>query len=340
MRSLCILAFGLCLSAAAAQTQADYPNKGVIYGTVIFQDGTPAKGLILNASPLGVALAMALPWTKTSDAGAFRLEHLPLGRYTVFAEDEEQGYSSFSTGPAGPGNPPEVDLTTEHPEATFDLRLPPKAGFLLLHLTNRTTGAPISGVEVTIVSAENPSRLILSGGQSSSKPVLVPSDKNLLLHVTSWGFREWSQSVGSGRPVRIAPGERLTLNVDLQPANPLRERIPDADPKKYQGIHDGKDWKNPCLTVRADGVVISGVNNDGNPIPMKAVAEALEDLPDSAWPYGSVVAVQDYPIAASEPERSQTEANQMLLEPSLGELGVIAGFRPSACPTPIGQTQP
>ena len=176
--------------------------------------------------------------------------------------------------------------------------------------------------------------------RESSNAYLVPSDKNLLLHVTSWGFREWNQSVGNGRPVRIASGDRLTVDVELQPANRLRERIPDADPKKYQGIHDVKDWKNPCLTVRADGVVISGVNNDENPIPIKAVAEALEDLPDSAWPYGSVVAVQDYRIAASEPEQSQTEANQMLLEPLLGELGVIAGFRPSACKTPIGQTQP
>ena len=340
MRSLCILACGLWLYAVAPRPQTELPNRGVIYGTVIDKNGRSAKGLILNASPLGVPLLMALPWTRTNDRGAFRFEHLPLGRYTVFAEDKEQGYSSFSTGPAGPGKPPEVELTTERPEAEFNLRLPPKAGLLLFHLTNRSTDAPISGVEVTVMSAEAPSRPIFSGGQSSAKPVLVPSDRNLLLHVTSWGFREWNQSVGYGRLVRIAPGDRLTLDVQLQPANPLRERIPDADEKKYQGINDGKDWKNPCLIVRADGVVISGVNNDGNPIPVKAVEAALEELPDSAWPYGSVVAVQDYRIAASEPERSRIEANQMLLEPLLGELGIIAGFRPSTCAPPNEQTRP
>lgn len=337
MSSLCILACGLWLSAAAAQTQAEFPDRGMISGTVIDQDGAPAKGLTLNASPLGVMLSMALPWTKTSETGAFRFEHLPLGRYTVFAQDEEQGYSSFSTGPAGPGKPPEVELTTEKPEAEFNLRLPPKAGFLLFHLTNQTTGAAISGVKVTVMSADSPSRPIFSGGQSSNKPVLVPSDKNLLLHVTSWGFREWNESVGNGRLVCVAPGDRLTLDVQLQPADPLRERIPDADPKKYQGIHNGKDWRNPCLIVRADGVVVSGVTDDGNPIPVKAVAAALEDLPDTAWPYGSVVAIQDYRIAASEPERSRIEANQMLLEPLLGELGVIAGFRPPACAPPSNQ---
>jgi hypothetical protein len=330
MRMVFTFACVLSVSAAVAQNPAESSNTGVIYGMVTANDGLPAKGLVLNAAPLGHPLAMALPWTKTDEVGGFRFEHLPLGRYTVFAEDKGQGYSSFSTGTAGQGNPAEVELTTEHSEAEFNLRLPPKAGFLLFHLTNRTTGASIFGVEVTVMSAENPAKFIFSSGQSSSEPVLVPSDKNLLLHVKSWGFREWDQSVGNGKPVRIPSGERLTLDAQLQPANPITERIPNADPKKYQGIIDEKDWKNPCLLVRTYGVVISGVTRDGNSTPVTAIAEALEALPDSAWPYGRVVAVEDDAAAASEVERSRIEANRMLLEPLLGELGVIVGFRPSA----------
>jgi len=334
-----ILACVLMASAAVAQSQAELPNRGVIYGTVTDQDGTPARGLILNASPLGGGgLSMVLRWTKTDDTGAFRFERLPLGRYTVFAEDEAQGYSWLSTGSAGPGNVPEVELTSEHPEEEFDLHLPPKAGFLIFRLTNRRTGSAISGVQVTVMSAEKPSRFIFSEGTSSTKPILVPSDKGLLVHVASWGFHEWDQSVGNGMPIRIAPGDRLRLDVQLVPANPLRERIPDADPTKYRGIHEGKDWRNPCLIVRADGIVMSGVTNEGNPIPVKAVAAALEGLPDSAWPYGSVVAVQANGIAVSEAERSRIEANRMLLEPLLSELGVIVGFRPSACEPPTEQT--
>src|SRR5215469_15259703 len=136
-----------------AQDQAQSPNKGVIYGTVLAQDGTVAKGLTLNALPLGVPLGMALPWTKTSATGFYRFEQLPLGRYTVFAEDEEAGYSSFSTGAGGAGRP-EVELTAERTEAELNVHLPPPAGFLLFHLTNRATGAPISGVEVTVMSEE------------------------------------------------------------------------------------------------------------------------------------------------------------------------------------------
>ena len=83
---------GLSLSFAAAQAQGQSPNKGVIYGIAVTRDGIPAKGLTLNASPLGVPLGMALPWTKTNEGGFYRFEHLPLGRYTVFAADKEAGY--------------------------------------------------------------------------------------------------------------------------------------------------------------------------------------------------------------------------------------------------------
>src|ERR1035438_7506099 len=315
-----LLAGLLSVSAAVAQKQAGSPNIGVIYGIVTAQDGLPAKGVILNAEPLGVPLGMALPWTKTDDAVAFRFERLPLGRYTVFAEDEEEGYSSFSTRVGG-GNPPEVELTTEHSEAEVNLRLPPKAGFLLFHLTNQRLGASISGVEVTVMLAENPPKFIFSGTSSSSQAVLVPSDENLLLHVKSWGFQEWDKSVGNGKPIRIAPGNSLTLDVQLEPANPLTGRIPSADPKKYQGIRDGKGWRNPYLIVRADGIEIAGTASGGSPIPVESVAAALESLPNSSWPYGLVVAIQINGVGASEAERSRIETNQMSLEPLLGELG-------------------
>jgi hypothetical protein len=327
MRMLLILAGILSVTPAVAQNHAGSPNIGVIYGTVTAPDGLPAKGLILNAEPLGVVLGMALPWTKTDDTGAFRFEHLSLGRYTVFAVDEEEGYSLFTTGVGGV-HPPEVELTTDHSEAEFDLRLPPKAGFLFFHLTNQSSGASISGVEVTVMLAGNSPKVIFTGSFSSSQAVLVPSDQNLLLHVKSWGFREWDKSVGNGKPLRIAPGDRLTLDVQLEPGSPLTGRILNADPKKYQAIRDGKDWRNPYLTVRADGIEIAGTASGGSPIPVESVAAALEGLPDSAWPYGLVVAVQKNRDGTSEAEQSRIEANQMSLEPLLGELGVVVGLRP------------
>src|SRR5580700_1671898 len=120
---------GLFLLAAASAQQNDEPRpKGVIYGIAIGQDGQPAKQISLTAEPLGVALGAALPHTRTNDAGEYRFENVPWwGRYMVYADDENEGYSSFSTGPAGDGSPPEVELTPEHPEA--EMRVLP---FLLI----------------------------------------------------------------------------------------------------------------------------------------------------------------------------------------------------------------
>jgi hypothetical protein len=325
---LFLLAGLLSLSAVAAQNQGQPSNRGVIYGTVIAQDGTPAKGLTLNARPLGVALGMALPWTKTNDAGFYRFEQLAWGRYTVYAEDHDAGYSSFSTGSVGGSRLPEVELTAGHPEAEFNVTLPPPSGFLHFHLTNRSTGAPISGVEVTVMTAEIPPKTIFSEGCSSSQAILVPSDKDLLLHVTSWGFLEWEESAGAGKPIHIAPGNSFILDVQLEPSNPLQRRIPGPDPKKYQGIRDAKDWRNPYLIVRPDGIEVVGVTDGGSPMTVDAVTAVLERLPDSAWPYGLVVAIQGNGRAVSESDRSRIETNRNLLLGRLNDLGVIVGFWP------------
>jgi hypothetical protein len=97
------LVFGsvLLLTAASAQQKDEPHPKRVIYGIAIGQDGQPAKRIGLTAEPLGVGLGAMLPHTRTNDAGEYRFENVPWwGRYTVYGDDENEGYSSFSTGPA------------------------------------------------------------------------------------------------------------------------------------------------------------------------------------------------------------------------------------------------
>ena len=68
----------------------------MIHGTVIGQDGKPAKGIGLEAYPVGVPLNSRLPETRTNDAGEYRFERMLWGKYTVRAEDESAGYSLHS----------------------------------------------------------------------------------------------------------------------------------------------------------------------------------------------------------------------------------------------------
>jgi hypothetical protein len=205
------------LATAVAQQRDESGPKGVIHGTVIGQDGKPAKGIGLEAWPLGVPLGARLPHTRTNDVGEYRFEKIPWwGKYSVHAEDDDAGYSVFSTG-EGRNEPPEVELTPERPEAEMKVYLPPVAGFLHIRLTNRRTGAGISGMRVALAPRESPEQQVFSISCYSNHVVLIPPEKNLLLHVTSDGYREWDGSVGSGKPLHLASGARITLDIQLDP---------------------------------------------------------------------------------------------------------------------------
>ena len=205
----------LSLASAVAQQTDQHTKAGVIHGTVIGNDGSPARGIGLTASPLGGgALATRLPETRTDQNGNYRFENLPWwGAFTVYADDLAAGYSLFTTGPAGPG----VIISPEHPEATLDLQLPQKAGFLRIHLTDKRTGGVIPGVMVTVMSSQSPSRIMFSESCSSDSMVLIPPEKDLLIHIRSEGFREWDESVGGGKAIRMPSGSQVELYVKLEP---------------------------------------------------------------------------------------------------------------------------
>jgi hypothetical protein len=216
---------GLVLfSVAVAQEHEPVPN-GVIYGVVVTSVGEPAKGLNLKAMPLGVEIDAALPHTKTNDKGEYRFVSLPWwGKYTVYADDEKAGYSSYSTGPVGNNRPHEVEVTPASPKAEFNLSLLPKAGFIKIRLTNRGTGRTVRAMTIAIAPLEKSDARLFTDPRvftmhcSSDHVILVLPDENLLLHVKSDGFRERDESVGEGKPINVPSGAVLTLNVEIDPA--------------------------------------------------------------------------------------------------------------------------
>ena len=65
-------------------------------------------------------------------------------------------------------------------------------------------------------------------------------------------------------------------------------------------------------------------------ISVESVPVTLEKLPDSAWPYGLVVAVQDMGILSREKDPALIEANRAKLLNLLKELGIAVDRWPSA----------
>lgn len=113
-------------------------------------------------------------------------------------------------------------------------------------------------------------------------------------------------------------------------SRPLQDRIPKPDPKKYDSVQDARDWKNPYLVVRRDGVEIVGITPVGRAITVESVPGVLDRLPDLAWPYGLVVVVQDIGILSGNTDLARIDVNRTKLLNLLKKLGVAVERWPSA----------
>jgi hypothetical protein len=219
MRSLPGVVLLLIAAGALGQQHSDAHPQGLIYGVAMGQDGRPARQVGLAAFREGLKPGDLLPQTGTNAAGEYCFRNLAFGKYIVYAYDNKVGYGELSTGKGGPET--EVEITSEHPIVQLLMRLPPKGAFLYIDVTNRS-GVAITNREIAVMSSDNPESPLFVMTNSSKCPVLIPSDKPLLVHVKSDGFLEWEQSVGSGKLIDLAPGSELTLHVQLDP-EPVKE---------------------------------------------------------------------------------------------------------------------
>lgn len=78
-----LLALWLCAACALAPAQT--PNKGVISGRVVSEDGAGLPGITVNLTPVGANHTGATRTTSTDDEGNFRFADLPPRVYKVVA---------------------------------------------------------------------------------------------------------------------------------------------------------------------------------------------------------------------------------------------------------------
>jgi hypothetical protein len=111
----------------------------------------------------------------------------------------------------------------------------------------------------------------------------------------------------------------------------ILQAIPPADSAKYQHIRDMRNWRNPYLIVRADGVALYD-SADSAEILLKPedLLAALAKLPVSYWPYGRVVAAQENGIRGSAQDGVAIRRNKGIVGGLLQGAHIAVEWVPSA----------
>jgi hypothetical protein len=120
------------------------------------------------------------------------------------------------------------------------------------------------------------------------------------------------------------------------------EQVPPPSKSLYLAVHSRDAWGNPFLVVGRDMVNLRVVYPDANPssfgsggllrpagarrqeldIRLSDLPQALGALPENAWPYGRVVAIEEAGTAAKA-DRPQIRRNVEAAIQTLNDLGIV-----------------
>ena len=109
------------------------------------------------------------------------------------------------------------------------------------------------------------------------------------------------------------------------------QQIPPADPQKFAGMRDMKNWRNPYLIIKPNGVALLDVaNHEEHLLKPEELPGALASLPASAWPYGRVVVVTDAGVAATASDLAPIRRNRGIVAGTLESMHILINWVPSA----------
>jgi hypothetical protein len=182
-----------------------------------------------------------------------------------------------------------------------------------------------------------------------SKKILVSGSLLLLIAIGVVGCRKEEQAV-SQAAANAANAEHRAQAAsaarDQQRAQLAKISLPTKS--RYVDVHEPGAWINPFLSMDAQMLTLRVTLADANPSTMgqggllrpsaarrrelqirpQDLPEALIALPESAWPYGRVVAIEESPLADKKQRPAIRRQIEAVIQ-QLNDLGIVVDEWPA-----------
>lgn len=111
----------------------------------------------------------------------------------------------------------------------------------------------------------------------------------------------------------------------------ILQAIPAADPAQYARIQDMKNWRNPYLIIKTDGVALfEAADNAEVTVKPEDLLSTLARLPASNWPYGRVVAATENATRRSEQDGVAIRRNKGIVGGILQGAHIVVRWVPGS----------
>jgi hypothetical protein len=171
----------------------------------------------------------------------------------------------------------------------------------------------------------------------------------MLISAALTGCRKEEQAVSKVASTAAAAehkAQAVYVQRDEQRAQFSRIALPTKS--RYVDVHEPGQWANPFLSFDAQMINVRIVQADANPsdlgkggllrpaaarrqelqIRQQDLVEALIALPESAWPYGRVVAIEESPLADKRQRPAIRRQIELAIQ-QLNDLGVVVDEWPA-----------
>jgi hypothetical protein len=138
------------------------------------------------------------------------------------------------------------------------------------------------------------------------------------------------------------PQARAEQRAELETDREQLDRIPPPAKSTFMTVHNFDSWQNPVLTVQTNMLELHVLLADANTTPigvggmfrpinarrqelnigMASLGEAMSAIPQSAWPYGRVVAIEE-PHKTPPSDEPAVRRNMEVTIGKLNDLGIV-----------------